>query len=142
MDFKSFNYHVEAEVTFTKEEYLTLIALAKLHYDATCIEAGLKRDEYHKKLGSLARGNGFLALLEIFPTTDEYTTVIWPTRNFDITMKILEQRSMIALGSPDEERQRQRAICDKVAADISKVWGSINREYKRLMPERFAFLRG
>jgi hypothetical protein len=122
--FVKFAYTVEAEVTFTKEEYLLLIELAKMHYDYTCQNAGLKGGEYHPKRCSESRENGFLVQLEMFPTTPEYTTTVWPFRNFDITMKILEQRHMMSYSSTE--------ILNRIFVEISKIMHQIQDEHMAL----------
>lgn len=129
MKFNKFQHEVRAEVTFTKEEYEFLIELAKLHYDNTCREAGLLIGEVHQHEPSMfsypveATRNGFLAQLKLFPTTPEYTAVIWPFSHFDITMKILEQRDYLP---------KQLDLANKIASDIMRVLRGINEEYKRL----------
>ena len=83
-EFIEFSYEVKATVTFTRKEYEFLIEAAKSHYDEVCKAAGLAIGEQDSK------ENGFLAQLRLFPTDKAFTKVVWPFRNFDISMKILE----------------------------------------------------
>jgi hypothetical protein len=126
MKFNEFAYRVEATVTFTREERRALIVLAKLHYDQTCVAAGLKIDEEHPKWG-VGRVNGFLAQLDMFTDGDRWspTKVTWPFGNFDITLKILEMRRFAPSGT-------ERAICERLWDQLQTVCDRINEEYKRL----------
>lgn len=145
MNFNGFQYDIEATITFEREEYETLIELAKMHYDATCREAGYKAGELDRYNVPAAK-NGFLAQLELFPDTQEGTgmlfngkpavkldvsTATWSFRNLDLTMKILEQRDMLTWGK-GEEGQKKLAICDRVAHDILVIMRRIKTEYERI----------
>jgi hypothetical protein len=67
------------------------VELAKLHYDCVCVMAGCKIGD-ETKFGT-ARENGFLAqLLLRSKPLDRKIDVVWPFRNFDTSLKIMEQR--------------------------------------------------
>lgn len=134
MKFQKFNYDVKATVAFTRAECHDLVELAKTHYDATCVEAGLKRGESHRKVG-VADKNGFLAqLLMCSKPLDTEVTATWPFSNFDITLKILEQRGMLRHKGGNERMRRYDALW----ARMCEVCDGINTEWRRLNDEESA----
>ena len=128
MKFQKFSYEVKATVVFTRSECHDLVKLAKVHYDAVCVEAGLKRGESHYKVG-VADKNGFLAQMLMFSKPlDLEVVATWPFANFDITLKILEQRDMLRHTANNERMRRY----DGLWARIHEVCDGINAEWKRL----------
>jgi hypothetical protein len=132
MNFDRFHYVLEFQLTFEREEYLALIELAKMHYDGTCIEAGLAAGEEHRKIGT-ARFNGFLKQMEMFATSPESTTVVWPSRHVDLLFKILEQRSMF---NWQEATKPQYEVCERVRQRLEGAWQSYKQEHERLEANR------
>jgi hypothetical protein len=116
MEFKGYTYKVSAEVKFTKQETELLVELAKGHYDGACKLAGCA-------IGADgARENGFIAQLVLFPSK---LPIVWAFREFDLTMKVLEQRRYLN----DTEK---RKIVDGLAERIGDVMEGIGSEAARL----------
>jgi hypothetical protein len=125
MKTQGFEYKVSVLVKFTTEEVSTLIHLAKLHYDSTCVEAGLNCGERHPKVGE-ARSNGFLVVLRLFPGPRA-----WTFSECDLTMKILEQRAQLGWGGRADDLHRL-AIADKLNTQVRGVMSLIVEEHGRI----------
>ena len=126
MKLNRLHYIVEAGVTFTRVEAKALVDLAKMHYDCTCVSAGLKSGEVGKF--GRAMQNGFLAQLLMFKTT-----VIWPFRNFDITLKILEQRTLLYHGIMDKaELAAAKKLLEPLNVKLNSICDALNAEYVRM----------
>ena len=119
-----YDYQVGLKVSFTREEAFALIDLAKMHYDQECVAAGLVINEQHSTWGS-GKENGFLARLTLFSKPlDKEVRVVWPFHNFDVTLKILEQRRYL--------KGRQLAVCDRLWLDMNNACDLISDRYKLL----------
>lgn len=124
MTFLEFEYKVLSRVRFTKAEYTLLITLAQGHYDSTCLAAGLGIGEQVR--GHTGLRNGFIAQLKLFPTTPQYSDVTWSWSEFDLTMKVLEQRTYL-------KKPIERATADGLARIVSSVMNGMNVEYRQLL---------
>lgn len=119
------HYVVEAEVTFTRQEAEALVRLAKMHYDVTCVAAGVKIGEESKFGPGLE--NGFLAQLLMFRLNP-----VWPFRNFDITLKILEQRSMLYASLSHRDEAAARKLFEPLNVKMHSICDVLNAEYARM----------
>jgi hypothetical protein len=129
MDLKRFVYEVKAEVSLNKDEYLALIKLAKLHYDPTCRKAALCCGDV---VGfSVAKENGFLAQMELFPTTPDCSVQLWSLDQFDTVQKILEYRSHLRDSRRLGDRQMLE-ICDRLAPHLNELQHRLFAELKDL----------
>lgn len=132
MKLLGFQYDVQARVEFTRAEAEALVKLAKQHYDAECVAAGLQIGEPHPKVGA-GRENGFLTvvLLRMDGHKDPTDTVdtTWPFRYFDITLKILEQRTSAFQTAGGV---KERLLYDNLNAKIHKVCDAVQAEHARL----------
>lgn len=123
MKLEGFAYDVSARVTFSRAEIDALVKLSGYHYDAECVAAGMYIGAQHPNAGTAER-NGFIAVVALHDG-DELRAV-WPFRNFDIALKILERRS----AAPT--MVRERVLLDALDKRMRAACDAIQREHERL----------